>query len=357
MLGKVYEYFLGKFAMQEGKGGGQFFTPTSIVRLLVKMIEPYKGRVYDPCCGSGGMFVQSEHFVETHGGKLGEISIYGQESNPTTWKLAKMNLAIRGIEANLGPKHADSFHNDLHPSLKFDYILANPPFNVKAWGQERLNNDVRWKYGIPPKRNANYAWIQHFINHLSPNGIAGFVLANGSLSSKTGNEDKIRKALIEADLIDCIISLPGNLFLTTSITACLWFVSRNKNDSTNRDHRGEILFIDTMSFGYMSDRRTREFSIDDIEVISQIYHKWKKKDNKYENIPGLCKSVNLEEIKENDFVLTPNRYVGIKEEIYDVNEISEILSVLKTALFSQLKESDIIDKKLFKMLEDLDIGN
>ena len=255
MLGKVYMYFLGKFAMQEGKGGGQFFTPSCIVRLLVEIIEPYKGRVFDPCCGSGGMFVQSEKFVKAHGGKLGEISIYGQESNPTTWKLAKMNLAIRGIEANLGPKFADSFHNDLHPSLKADYIIANPPFNVKDWGANRIKDDIRWKLGKPSDNNANYAWIQHFLHHLTQNGIAGFVLAKGSLTSEQKNDIHIRKLLVNDNYIDCIVSLPNKLFLTASVSASLWFIRKVKKRNV-----GRILFIEARNFGTVYDRTIRVLS-------------------------------------------------------------------------------------------------
>ncbi|MFX1366945.1 MAG: N-6 DNA methylase [Promethearchaeota archaeon] len=350
ILGKVYEYFLGKFAMAEGKGGGQFFTPTCIVRLLVEMIQPYKGRVYDPCCGSGGMFVQSERFVETHGGKLGEISIYGQESNPTTWKLAKMNLAIRGIEANLGPKHADSFHNDMHPSLKADFILANPPFNVSDWGGERLKDDIRWKYGIPPKGNANYAWIQHFIHHLAPNGIAGFVLANGSLTSETSNEYTIRKEIVESDLVDCIISLPGQLFLTTQISASLWFISRSKSKGKFRDHQNETLFINAHSFGQMIDRKTKEFSEQDIRKISETYQEWRKLNSNYKDESGFSKSSTLDEIRNNDYILTPARYVGIKEVEYD-DFFEEKLHKLITVLIAQMEESKEISREIKKNFE------
>ena len=353
MLGKVYEYFLGKFAMAEGKGGGQFFTPTSIVRLLVEMIEPYKDRVYDPCCGSGGMFVQSERFVEAHGGRLGEISIYGQESNPTTWKLAKMNLAIRGIEANLGPKHADSFHNDLHPSLKADFILANPPFNVSDWGGERLKDDVRWKYGIPYEGNANYAWIQHFIHHLTPHGIAGFVLSNGSLTSETSNEGEIRKAIIEADLVDCIISLPGQLFLTTSIAACLWFITRSKNKEKFKDRRGETLFIDARSLGDMIDRRTRELSEENINELTSIYYNWRIGEE-YNDKIGLCKSVKLNEIKENNYILSPGRYVGILAQNFDDSIDFEIkMNNLVDQLSEQFKNQIKLNKVIKKSLEEL----
>ena len=295
VLGKVYEYFLGKFAAQEGKGGGEFFTPTCIVRLLVEMIQPYNGRVYDPCCGSGGMFVQSERFIEIHGGNKNQIAIYGQESNPTTWKLAKMNLAIRGIEANLGSKHADSFHNNLHPSLKTDYILANPPFNVKDWGQERIKDDIRWKYGIPYKGNANYAWIQHFIHHLAPKGIASFVMANGSLTSQTSSDCEIRTAIIKSDLVESIVSLPGQLFLTATLPACLWFITRHKVDHLIK----KVLFIDARDLGKMVDRTTKELTDADINKISDTYHNWKINNGKYQDIPGFCKLVSLEDIEKN----------------------------------------------------------
>ena len=353
ILGKVYEYFLGKFAQQEGKGGGEFFTPTSIVRLLVAMIEPYKGRVYDPCCGSGGMFVQSKRFVDTHGGRKGDISVYGQESNPTTWKLAKMNMAIRGIEANLGTKHADSFHNDLHKSLKANYILANPPFNDKDWGFDRLKEDIRWKYGNPPRNNANFAWVQHFVHHLAPNGVAGFVLANGSLSSQTSGEGDIRKTLVEGDLIDCVISLPSQLFLTTQIPACLWFLSRNKKHP-KRDRSGEVLFIDTRQFGFMIDRTTKEFTKEDIEIISSIYHNWKL-GTEYQDTKGLCKASTIEEITINNYVLTPGRYVGIEDNDDGDDYIFEERYVkLREKLVGLQEESAKVDKMINQSLEVLE---
>lgn len=350
MFGKVYEYFLGKFAMAEGKGGGQFFTPTCIVRLLVEMIEPFNGRVYDPCCGSGGMFVQSERFVEAHGGKLGEISIYGQESNPTTWKLAKMNLAIRGIEANLGAKHADSFHNDLHPSLKADYIIANPPFNVKVWGGERLKEDVRWKYGIPYKGNANFAWIQHFIHHLAPRGIAGFVMANGSLTSSVSNEGDIRKAMIEANLVDCIISLPGQLFLTATLPACLWFITRYKNENIIN----KILFIDARDLGYMVDRTKKELSEKDIKKISDIYHKWKSDNENYQDLPDFCKTATLEEIRSNDYSLNTGRYVEIKKKEIDIEDFQQKYDSLKEKLLEYLENDEQLSKKIKLILNSFD---
>src|SRR3989442_1653829 len=268
VLGRVYEYFLGKFASAEGKGGGEFYTPQCVVQVLVAMLEPYKGRVFDPCCGSGGMFVQSEKFVEEHGGRVGDIAVYGQESNYTTWKLARMNLAIRAIDANLGPRNADSFRADLHPDLKADFILANPPFNMSDWGGENLRQDVRWKFGMPPINNANYAWIQHFIHHLSPVGVAGFVMAKGSMSPQTSNEGEIRKALIEADLVDCMVALPGQLFFTTPIPVCLWFLARDKKNHKRRDRRGETLFIDTRKMGVLVDRIHRELTADEVKKIS-----------------------------------------------------------------------------------------
>ncbi|QQR61055.1 SAM-dependent DNA methyltransferase [Candidatus Uhrbacteria bacterium] len=310
ILGRVYEYFLGRFASAEGKGGGEFFTPQCVVKLLVQMLEPYKGRIYDPCCGSGGMFVQSEKFVEAHGGNKHDISVYGQESNPTTWRLCKMNLAIRGIDGNLGPHHADTFHNDLHKDLKADYILANPPFNISDWGGERLKDDVRWKYGVPPAGNANYGWIQHMVHHLSPAGIAGFVLANGSLSSNSSGEGEIRKNLIKNGLVDCIVAMPTQLFYTTQIPVCLWFVSRDRHNHKFRDRHDEILFIDARKMGTMVSRKNRELTAEDIEKISEAYHCWRKKDCTYTDVKGFSKAAKISEVEKNGFVLTPGRYVG-----------------------------------------------
>ena len=280
LLGRVYEYFLGRFASAEGKGGGEFYTARCVVKLLVEMIEPFKGRVYDPCCGSGGMFVQSERFVEEHGGGKGDIAIYGQESNPTTWRLAKMNLAIRGLEGDLGPHNADTFHADQHKDLKADFILANPPFNVSDWGGDRLRDDVRWKYGAPPPGNANFAWVQHMVHHLAPQGVAGFVLANGSMSSQQSGEGEIRKQLVEADLVDCMIALPGQLFYTTQIPVCLWFLARDKSDGPGsggacRDRRRETLFIDARQMGALVDRTHKELSDEDIARIAGTYHAWR----------------------------------------------------------------------------------
>lgn len=352
VLGRVYEYFLGKFAAAEGKNGGQFYTPNCVVNLLVAMLEPYKGRVFDPCCGSGGMFVSSERFVENHGGKIGDISVYGQESNPTTWRLCKMNLAIRGIDNNIGTHHADSFLNDLHKDLKADYILANPPFNVSDWWNEKLSGDVRWKYGTPPAGNANYGWIQHFIHHIAPTGTAGFVLANGSMSSNTSNEGTIRQAIIEADLVDCMVAMPGQLFYTTQIPVCLWFLTRNKEarfvpgDGRFRNRKGETLFIDTRKMGSLVDRIHRELTEEDIQQISETYHKWRGENaqTEYEDIAGFCKSAKLEEIKSHNYVLTPGRYVGIEEIEDDGEPFEKKMDRLTKQLSEQFKQSDELEE-------------
>jgi len=344
ILGRVYEYFLGKFAAAEGKLGGEFYTPRCVVRLLVEMIEPFKGRVYDPCCGSGGMFVQAERFVEAHEGKATDISIYGQESNPTTWKLANMNLALRGIEAHLGEKHADTFHDDLHKDLKADFILANPPFNVSDWGGERRREDARWKYGTPPIGNANYAWIQHFIHHLAPNGIAGFVMANGSMASNSGGEGEIRRALVENDLVDCMIALPGQLFFTTGIPVCLWFVTRSKAGGTLggkklRDRRKQTLFIDARKLGSLVTRTLRDFSDEEIARIADTYHAWRGEGGTYEDIAGFCKSATAKEIEGHGFVLTPGRYVGAEDVEDDGEPFEEKMARLTATLQEQFTES------------------
>ena len=352
VLGRVYEYFLGQFALAEGRKGGQFYTPGSIVRLLVEMLEPYGGRVFDPCCGSGGMFVQSEKFIENHQGRLDDISIYGQESNQTTWRLAKMNLAIRGIDAsNVKWNNEGSFLKDAHPDLKADYIIANPPFNMSDWSGDMLLEDSRWKYGTPPTGNANFAWVQHFIYHLAPTGIAGFVLSNGSLSSNTGSEGSIRKKIVEDDLVDCIVMLPTQLFYNTGIPACLWFLSRYKNGNKNRNRKNEVLFIDASDMGYMVDRRNRAFDYEkDILKIAKTYHHWKSDTGGYEDIKGFCKSATLEEIAKHKFVLTPGRYVGIPDEEDDGIPFEDKINDLTCQLKEQMEEAQRLDIEIKKQL-------
>jgi type I restriction enzyme M protein len=355
VLGRVYEYFLGQFASAEGKKGGEFYTPRCVVRLIVEMIEPFKGRVYDPCCGSSGMFVQSEEFIKEHGGKLGDISIFGQESNPTTWKLAKMNLAIRGIEANLGPHNADTFRNDLHKDLKADFILANPPFNMSTWGGEGLRDDVRWKFGVPPVRNANYAWIQHMIHHLAPSGIAGFVMANGSMSSQTSGEGEIRRAVVQADLVDCMIALPGQLFYGSMIPAALWFLARDKANGKFRDRRGQILFIDARKMGHLVDRRHRELSDEEIARIAKTYHAWRgeKEAGEYADVAGFCKSTTLKEVESHGFVLTPGRYVGAEETEGDGEPFDEKMKRLVGELQGQLAEASRLGEAITRSLKEI----
>ena len=355
ILGRVYEYFLAQFASAEGKRGGQFYTPRCVVQLLVEMLAPYQGRIYDPCCGSGGMFVQSEAFVEAHGGQRDDISIYGQESNPTTRQLALMNLAIRGIEANLGQEHADSFHNDLHPDLKADYILANPPFNSSDWGGNQLREDRRWVYGAPPPGNANFAWVQHFIYHLAPNGIAGFVLANGSMSSNTATEGEIRKKIIEADLVDCMVALPGQLFYSTSIPVCLWFIARNKEDHRFRKRTGKTLFIDARRLGKMIDRVHRELMGEELTRIAETYHAWRgdTSADEYADVPGFCKSTILEEIQGQNYILTPGRYVGIEDVENDGIPFQRRIQQLSAKLHEQLVESEQLGVTIKKNLEAL----
>src|SRR3989339_1742181 len=354
ILGRVYEYFLGQFADAEGKKGGQFYTPKSIVKLLVGMIEPYKGRVFDPCCGSGGMFVQSEKFVQEHQGKIDDISVYGQESNQTTYRLCRMNLAIRGIDGSQVKWNTEgSFLNDLHQDLKADYILANPPFNDSDWSGQLLQKDPRWKYGMPPASNANYAWLQHMIYHLSPKGIMACVLANGSLSSQTNNEGEIRKSLIENDLVDCIVALPKQLFYNTGIPACIWFISRKRVGNADRKRTGEVLFIDTSNIGFMADKTHREFTEEDIAKISSTYHEWRKHDSKYEDIKGFCKSANIEEITKHNFVLTPGGYVGIKDQEDDGIPFEEKMAELTTKLSEQIKEEKKLDEEIKKQLKNV----
>jgi type I restriction enzyme M protein len=353
VLGRIYEYFLGQFAGAEGKRGGEFYTPRSVVQVLVEMLEPYKGRIYDPCCGSGGMFIQSEKFVKEHGGRLGDIAIYGQESNYTTWRLAKMNLAVRGIDSDIKWNNEGSFHKDELRDLKFDFILANPPFNISDWGGERLKEDVRWKYGIPPAGNANYAWLQHIIHHLTPNGTAGVVLANGSMSSAQSGEDVIRKAMIDDDVVDCMVALPSQLFYSTQIPACLWFLSRDKKKW--RDRSGEMLFIDARKIGILVDRVRRELTPEDISKIAATYHAWRGEENagKYEDIPGYSSSVKKADIQKNGYILTPGRYVGA-EEIDDDDEVFEMkMQRLTEKLSKQITEGVELDEIIKMKLREL----
>jgi type I restriction enzyme M protein len=350
ILGHVFEYFLGQFALSEGKKGGQFYTPRSVVELLVEMLEPYKGRVFDPCCGSGGMFVQSEKFVKEHQGRINDISIYGQESNQTTWRLCKMNLAIRGIDSSQVKWNPEgSFLNDAHRDLKADFVIANPPFNDSDWSGELLKKDVRWKYGVPPVGNANYAWIQHFVFHLAPHGKAGFVLAKGALTTKQTVEYEIRKNMIEDDVINCIVNLPPKLFLNTQIPASLWFLIRNKET-----RKGEILFIDARDMGKLINRRTKVLTEDDIRKIADTYHKWQKTDVNYEDMKGFCKSATIEEVKELDYVLTPGRYVGLPEEEDDFNFV-ERFTKLKAEFLEQIKEEERLNRLILENLEKIDL--
>lgn len=357
ILGRVYEYFLAQFASAEGKKGGQFYTPSHVVRILVEMLAPFKGRVYDPCCGSGGMFVSSEKFIEAHSGKLGDISIYGQESNYTTWRLAKMNLAIRGIDAQIA--HGDTFHNDRHPDLKADWVMANPPFNDSDWRGELLKEDKRWVYGVPPASNANFAWVQHFIYHLAPTGLAGFVLANGSMSSNQSGEGEIRKNIIEADLVDCMVALPGQLFYSTQIPVCLWFLARDKKNGRFRDRRGETLFIDARKLGSLVDRVHRELSDDDVTKIAGTYHAWRgdKDAAMYTDIPGFCKAAKLDAIREHGHILTPGRYVGAKETEDDGEQFEEKMSRLTAILRQQSTEALQLDTAIAANLKELGYGN
>jgi len=364
LLGRVYEYFLTRFASAEGKNGGQFYTPSCIVRTIVEMLAPYKGRVYDPACGSGGMFVQSEKFVLEHGGRIGDLSIYGQESNATTRRLAIMNLAIRGIEADFGPEQADTFRRDLHKDLKAQFVIANPPFNDSDW--HRVDDDVRWQYGVPPKGNANFAWVQHFIHHLAPDGYAGFVLANGSMSSNQSGEGDIRKAIIEADLVDCMVALPGQLFYSTQIPVCLWFLTRNKNDGKRRDRRKQTLFIDARKLGTLIDRVHRELTDEDIARIAGIYHAWRGDqltpsplagegggEGAYQDSLGFCKSATTTEIATHGYVLTPGRYVGAEEIEEDSEPFEEKMARLVAELSEQFDVSAKLEKAIAKNLRGL----
>jgi len=354
ILGRVYEYFLGEFASLEGKKGGQFYTPKSIVKLMVEMIEPYHGRIFDPACGSGGMFIMSEKFVKEHRGRVDDVAVYGQESNAETWKLCRMNLAIRGIDGSQVKWNTEgSFLNDLHKDLKADFVLANPPFNDSDWSGQLLQNDPRWQYGTPPASNANYAWLQHMIYHLSPKGVMACVLANGSLSSQTNNEGEIRKSLIENDLVDCIVALPKQLFYNTGIPACIWFISRKRAGNGDRKRTGEILFIDASEVGFMADRTHREFTEEDIAKISETYHEWRKRDGKYEDIKGFCKSANIEEITKHNFVLTPGRYVGVKDEEDDGIPFEEKIAGLTKKLDEQMKKEKKLDEEIKKQLKNV----
>jgi type I restriction enzyme M protein len=382
VLGRVYEYFLSQFASAEGKKGGEFYTPRCVVKLLVEMLEPYRGRVYDPCCGSSGMFVQSVEFIRAHasgngnggsgnggkaahaakGGARPDISIYGQESNYTTWRLARMNLAIRGIDGQIG--HGDAFHNDRHPDLKADFILANPPFNISDWGGERLAGDKRWQYGAPPAGNANFAWVQHIVHHLAPAGVAGFVLANGSMSSNQSGEGEIRKNLIEADLVDCMVALPGQLFYSTQIPACLWFIARDKKNRMGgaarsfRDRRGQVLFIDARKLGRMADRTHKELTDDDIARIATTYHAWRGEQDagEYADIAGYCKSAPLEEVRKHGHVLTPGRYVGAEAVADDGEPFEKKMRRLTATLREQQAEAAKLDAAIAANLKELGYG-
>jgi type I restriction enzyme M protein len=372
LVGRVYEYFLGKFAASEGKGGGEFYTPKSVVALLTEMLEPYKGKIYDPCCGSGGMFVQSIKFINSHNGNQKDISIYGQEYTSTTYKLAKMNLAIRGISSNLGDVAGDTFFKDQHPDLKADYIMANPPFNQKQWREDNeLTDDPRWGgYTVPPAGNANYAWILHMLSKLSESGTAGFVLANGSMSSSTSGEGKIRQEIIDNDHVDCTIALPGQLFYTTQIPVCLWFLTKNKGEQKSReglierrDRKGETLFIDARQMGTMASRIHKEFTDDDLAKIAGTYHAWRGEDSdgtgsleKYEDVAGYSKAASLEEIKANDYVLTPGRYVGAAEIEDDGVPFEDKMRELSQTLYRQMKESETLDNTIRQNLEVLGYG-
>lgn len=354
LLGRVYEYFLGEFASLEGKKGGQFYTPKSIVRLMVEMIEPYHGRIFDPACGSGGMFIMSEKFIKEHQGRVDDVAVYGQESNSETWKLCRMNLAIRGIDGSQVKWNTEgSFLNDLHKDLKADFVLANPPFNDSDWSGQLLQKDPRWQYGMPPASNANYAWLQHMIYHLSPHGVMACVLANGSLSSQTNNEGEIRRSLVENDLVDCIVALPKQLFYNTGIPACIWFISRKRIGNGDRKRTGEMLFIDASEVGHMADKTHREFSEDDMARVAGTYHEWRKRDGKYEDIKGFCKSAGIEEITKHNFVLTPGRYVGIEDEIDDGISFAEKIAGLTAKLAEQMTEEKKLDEEIKKQLKNI----
>lgn len=370
ILGHVYEYFLGQFALAEGKKGGQYYTPKSIVTLVVEMLQPYKGRVYDPAMGSGGFFVQSEEFIERHGGKAksgnrpasgtSQISVYGQESNPTTWRLAAMNMAIRGIDFNFGGRPGDTLLNDLHPDLRADYVMANPPFNMKEWWNAKLEKDPRWIAGTPPQGNANFAWLQHMLYHLAPAGSMALLLANGSMSSNTNNEGEIRKRLVEDDYVECMVALPGQLFTNTQIPACIWFLTKDKANGFNldkkkRDRRRQFLFIDARQLGYMKDRVLRDFREEDIQKIADTFHAWQYGEG-YEDEAGFCYSASLDEIRKHEHVLTPGRYVGAAEQEVDSEEFADKMARLTAQLAEQFAESARLEAEIKKNLAGLGYG-
>lgn len=365
ILGHVYEYFLGQFALAEGKKGGQYYTPKSIVTLIVEMLQPFKGRVYDPAMGSGGFFVQSEEFIAEHGGKVvnsktGQISVYGQESNPTTWKLAAMNMAIRGLDFNFGGQPGDTLQNDLHPDLRADYVMANPPFNMKEWWNAKLEQDPRWLVGTPPQGNANFAWLQHMLYHLAPTGSMALLLANGSMSSNTNNEGEIRKQLIEQDYVECMVALPGQLFTNTQIPACIWFLTKDKANGFNldkkkRDRRGQFLFIDARQLGYMKDRVLRDFRLDDIKKVADTFHAWQHSEG-YEDVPGFCYSASLDNIRKHEHVLTPGRYVGAEEQAEDGEAFADKMARLTAQLAEQFAESAKLEEEIRKNLAGLGYG-
>ena len=358
VLGRVYEYFLSQFAGSEGKRGGEFYTPSGVVRLLVEMLEPYEGRVYDPCCGSGGMFVQSEKFVERHGGRLGDIAIYGQELNYTTWRLCMMNLAVRGIDGDVRWNNEGTFVKNELPDLRADYVLANPPFNVSDWSGDKLKDDPRWTYGAPPAGNANYGWLQHILRHLAPNAMAGVILANGSMSSNSGGEDDIRRAMVEGEVVDCMVALPGQLFYSTPIPVCMWFLAKNKANGRSRngelrDRRGEVLFIDARKMGTMVDRTRKELTPDDIAQIAGAYHAWREGDG-YGDVPGFCKAASLEEVQQHQYVLTPGRYVGAEHAEDDGETFDERFRQLAEQLRERQSEGQRLDARISRVLEAID---
>jgi type I restriction enzyme M protein len=365
VLGHVYEYFLGQFALAEGKKGGQYYTPKSIVTLIVEMLQPFKGRVYDPAMGSGGFFVQSEEFIEKHGGKVangktGQISVYGQESNPTTWKLAAMNMAIRGLDFNFGGQPGDTLQNDLHPDLRADYVMANPPFNMKEWWSAKLENDPRWLVGTPPQGNANFAWLQHMLYHLAPAGSMALLLANGSMSSNTNNEGEIRKTLVERDFVECMVALPGQLFTNTQIPACIWFLTKDKANGFNldkkkRDRRGQFLFIDARQLGYMKDRVLRDFTVGDIQKVADTFHAWQHGEG-YADVPGFCYSAKIDDIRKHEHVLTPGRYVGAEEQQEDGEAFADKMARLTAQLAAQFGESAKLEGEIKKNLAGLGYG-